>query len=51
MFMFWKFYFELKNQSICPRLDGQELVGKVLQRFPSQDRKDVNFPDGIEMVI
>ncbi|XP_028407552.1 myotubularin-related protein 13-like [Dendronephthya gigantea] len=29
--------------------DGQELVGKVLERFPSQDRKDVTFPEGIEM--
>jgi hypothetical protein len=30
--------------------DKKELKGKVLQRFPSKDRKDVSFPEGIEMV-
>ena len=27
-----------------------ELKGKVLQRFPKQDRKDAPFPEGIELV-
>ncbi|XP_031559820.1 myotubularin-related protein 13-like [Actinia tenebrosa] len=28
---------------------GDEIKGKVLQRFPAQDRKDVPFPEGIEL--
>ena len=37
--------------SLFDLLDGKkELNGKVLQRFPSQDRKDV-FPEGLEMVL
>ncbi|XP_048585296.1 myotubularin-related protein 13 isoform X2 [Nematostella vectensis] len=28
---------------------GEGLKGKVLQRFPPQDRKDVAFPEGIEL--
>jgi hypothetical protein len=38
--------------SLVDLLDGKkELNGKVLQRFPSQDRKDVVFPEGLEMVL
>ena len=31
-------------------VSGEEIKGKVLQRFPAQDRKDVPFPEGIELV-
>ena len=29
---------------------GEEIEGKVIQRFPLQDRKDAVFPEGIELV-
>ena len=33
----------------CCRFAG-EVKGKVIQRFPSKDRKDATFPEGLELV-
>ena len=49
IFAFFIFHFDTDKFASFSD-DKKDLKGKVLQRFPSKDRKDVSFPEGIEMV-
>lgn len=50
VFVLFSIFYHCDQLTFFVLVDKKELNGKVLQRFPSQDRKDFSFPEGIEMV-